>query len=196
MLADRCRGWAWVALLLSFPVWAFCGGFCGFCGVSRRLLGVSGIFVGLAASAALAALGVALGLLILGGVVPSSGRVLAVDRLGGWAWFLSFCGGAVTVSGAVPWVLGLSSFRGAVTGMCGVSCGGLFSLSRGLSCGRLVGVLAGVVAGRGSVGVVGLTGLCGLPGLSGGHKKTGALCSGFAFNWGVGKMLVGCPPMV
>ena len=78
--------------LLLFSLSSLRGPFCGgFCGASWRLLGVSGIFVGLAASAALAVLGVALGLLILGGVVPSSGRVLAVDRLGGWAWFLGLC---------------------------------------------------------------------------------------------------------
>lgn len=63
--------------------------------------------VGLVLSGCLAALGVALGLLILGGVVPSSGRVLAVDRVGGWASLGASCGrcdglrGCALAAGAV-----------------------------------------------------------------------------------------------
>lgn len=75
--------------LLLGVLGALRGGFCGGCG---RFLGLCGGLAGLAASAALAALGVALGLLILGGVVSSSGRALAVDRVGGWASFLASCG--------------------------------------------------------------------------------------------------------
>ena len=113
-------GRGWLSCRPSLP--SLRGVFCGaFCGVSRRLLGVSGIFVGLAASAALAALGVALGLLILGGVVPSSGRVLAVDRLGGWAWFVGFCGRCDGLRGWA-WVRVLSSFRGGCDGLVRASC--------------------------------------------------------------------------
>ena len=125
MVADRCRGWAWVALLLSFPVWAFCGGFCG---VSRRLLGVSGIFVGLAASAALRAFYIVFAVRWC----PASRRGVGADpwrlvmisgrgvgggsrrRLGVAYGLLR---GAVTGCGGWRWVRVLSSFRGVCDGL-------------------------------------------------------------------------------
>ena len=153
------------------------GALCGaFCGASRRLLVASGILVGLAASAALRAFYNVFAAWCCGWWCPASQAAWALilggwwcSPAGRWRWIVSEAWrGSLASPGRCDglrgwqWVLALSGFRRAVTGLCGVSCGGLSSLSRGLSCGRLVGV----VAGRGSVGVVGLTGLCGLPVLS------------------------------
>jgi len=102
-----CGGCASVALTLSFLPSVRGRLCCGFCGLSRRLLGVYGIFVGLARRrlygrfTSFSWRGVLLVVVssFASGVgadpwrlVVLSGRALAVDRLGGWAWFLGFCG--------------------------------------------------------------------------------------------------------
>ena len=96
--------------------WA-CGLFCGGCsiyvGVARRkFYGHFTTFSRRGAAAGGVQLRGVAWALILGGWWRSLGVASLVDRLGGWAWFLGFCGGAVTVSGAVPWVLGCPAFAG------------------------------------------------------------------------------------
>lgn len=79
---------------------SFCGAFCGVCG---RFCGGCSISVGVAASAVLrafyivfawcgAAGGVQLSRCGVAALLAFSAALLVVDRLGGWAWFLGFCG--------------------------------------------------------------------------------------------------------
>ena len=89
----------------------------------------------------------------------SDGWALVILRGDGGGVAPELLRGAVTASGAVPWLPGLSSFAETVTALCGVSCGGWVRLSRGVSW-RRWGPSRGRWgwAWRGSVGVAGIVG--------------------------------------
>ena len=171
-MADRCRGWAWVALRCpSLP--SLRGSLRGgFCGVSWRLLGVSGIFVGLAASAALRAFCIVFAAWWCGWWCPASRRGVGADprRLVALSG-RGVVGGSSRRLGVVPgllwWrrdglrgcalVLGLSSFRGGCDGLVRRLLRALSICRGGLSCG----------AGGRSRGRCGWVWVCGRGGLRG-----------------------------
>ena len=133
-----------VSLFFGILVGCFCGGFCG---VSRRLLGVSGIFVGLAASAALRAFYNVFAAWCCGWWCPASRRGVGADprRL-------------VALSGvALRWIVSAAG-RGSWASVW--RCDGL----RGWWWARVLFSFRGAAVG-----------LCGLPGLSGGIKKPGLM---------------------
>ena len=170
-----CPPWRWRSVAASAGLWVFRGG-----GVVYS-----------AGVAALALSGLPAGLVRRGGcwwrgVGGGSRRRLGVAP--------ELLRGAVTASGAVPWLPGLSSFAETVTALCGVSCGGWVHMSRGVSWrrwgafSRALGLGVGLWVWRGRGASAGLVRAI---------KKAGALCLGSPlFDGGVTKMSLCCPPMV
>ena len=161
LLMGAC--WASTACVVG----ALCGGFCGACGrfAGRgRILGRGG------------GAGGCMGVLHR----FSDGWALVVLRGDGGGVAPELLRGAVTASGAVPWLPGAVQLRGGRDGLVRRFLRWVGPCVAGRLLAALAGALVGAGTGRGAGRLMGYAGSRGPPGSPGGHKKPGryapALC--------------------